>query len=329
MNLLFDQREDSGEKSQEWTQPPLVEPQPPLASEAPAPPPVTHPPLDYYQFEDGENRKRSVWGPLLVILGLLLAIVAAAYYGFFYKSQELSVYTPATQTAGEVAETSGAIESPAATTPVAITESTPAGAMTSIPARQSPPLEYAGSNALATAMQLIANIMTALPADVRLSTLIMDESSFSAEVAADGRSAIENYFATLQARMPGQLSFSPSSGYYSGVRALINGTFADINPPTGTTTTAADLTRMKGELRQMAGDNSFAKPEISYGKAMLRGEVRYVPLFIKVTGTRENFAAYGRAIARRYPELRLSKVIMMLKAEEKVTGVYRLELAGA
>ncbi len=333
MNLLIDQREDSGEKRQEWT-PPIMDAPPPPVSEEPATakPPATEAPLDYYQFDDSEGRKRSILGPLIVILGLLGAIVAAAYYGFFYKSEDLRGYAPATvQTETQPEPTRPVVES----TP---TEPTPAMAVpaeTGVPPQsqaQAPPAlpDYdAGQGPLQAAMQLITAVSAARPQEVRLTTLIMDESSFSAEVSSESRADIENYFAALQTKVPGQLSFSPSSGYYTGVRALINGTFADINKTLQAATGEADLKSLKKELRQLAVENSFKSPEITFGKAVVRENRNSTPIFIKVVGSERDFEAYGRAIAQRYPYLTLHKIILMLKPAEKVTGVFRLEFVSA
>lgn len=333
MNLLIDQREDSGEKRQEWT-PPVMDAPPSPVSEEPATvkPPATEAPLDYYQFDDSEGRKRSILGPLIVILGLLGAIVAAAYYGFFYKSEELRGYSPAivqTETQPEptkpIAETITTEPAPAATTPVE-TETPPQSQSAATPAL---PDYGSGQGPLQTAVQLIATVIAARPQEVQLTTLIMDESSFSAEVSSASRADIENYFAALQTKVPGPLSFSPSSGYYTGVRALINGTFSDINKTIPAPTGEVDLKNLKKELRQLAVDNRFKSPEITFGKAVVRGTRHSTPIFIKVIGSEGDFEAYGRAIAQRYPYLTLHKIILMLKPTEKVTGVFRLEFVSA
>jgi hypothetical protein len=81
----------------------------------------------------------------------------------------------------------------------------------------------------------------ALPKDMRLTTLIMDETSFSAEISAADRQALDAFYQRLQDRFPGKVTFSPTSGT-SGTRTLLSGLYdSPVAPVSASAATAQGI----------------------------------------------------------------------------------------
>ncbi len=344
MNLLIDQREQSDEPETGWPPQSVEMPASPLTEE-PMAPPAAETPLDYYNFDETEGRKRGILGPVLIILFLLAAIVAAAYYGFFYKPQELEGTSSTTLktmqqslppvqqepptasepvSGDEMATSEPAPERTAALPPPAPETAAPAAGERA-PMTPSPSAALSGDSPLAKATALLDGILSARPAAVKVTTLILDQNSFSAEVSADGRPAIENFAAALKTSIPGGLSSAPSSGYYSGVRALVSGTFPGINPEAQALLDEKGLAQVKQTLRNAAPDAGLKVIEISQSKEVVRGTEAWVPIFTKVSGSEEQFEKYCMSLAAQLPQLRLEKIILLSSTPEKAVGVIRLE----
>jgi len=336
MNLLIDQREESTLPEPDWTPQQEEQPASPILQE-PALPKGAETPLDYYSFEEPESRKRGILGPILIILLLLAAIGAAAYYGFFYKPQELgelrkpaaavqpaatepapavtgsvpSTSAPATEAGGGnlPAETPTATAEPAATAPVATT---------------APAVEAATGSPLARATALLGGILAARPAELQLSTLILDQNSFSAEVSAGSRSIIANYAEALKNSIPGGLASSPASGYYSGARALVTGTYPDLTPSATPVLAGESVVRLRQELRSKAQEAGLKVIEVSQAREMDRDGAAWTPVFVKISGSEEQFQQYCATLAAGLPLMRLDKIILQSRGEQ-VVGVIRFE----
>jgi len=341
MNLLIDQREEAHMQEPEWTPETAEQPASPLM-EDPALPRNAETPLDYYNFDEPEGQKRSILGPVLIILLLLAAIGAAAYYGFFYKPEELGEFQKSAQQAapqasepapvltepaaestapgGSVAEEISSAEAPATESPAPVQ----AESVQPAPARTLP-AETGGGSPLARAAGLLGGILAARPADLHVSTLILDQNSFSAEVSAQGRAVIENYANALKSSVPGGLSSSPASGYYSGSRALVTGTFPSISSAAPPVVEAAELTRIKDDLQAAAREAGLKVIEVSQAKPILRSGESWTTVFSKVSGSESQFQAYCLNLAGRLPQMRLDKIILQTDKAQKTVGVLRLE----
>jgi hypothetical protein len=337
MNLLIDQRDQSNVPEPDWTPQPAEEPASPLLEE-PAIPRGAETPLDYYNFEESEGRRRGILGPILIILFLLAAIGAAAYYGFFYKPQELGEFPKSTPKSTTVTtETAPAVVEPATTTPEVTSgpgSSNPASAekpAATLPApahtepAEPPVTSVSGDGSPMTrAAAMLSGILAARPAELQVSTLILDRQSFSAEVSADNRDIIENFASRLKNSVPGGLSSSPASGYYSGTRALVTGTFPALNPAQQPALDESQIQQIKQNLRTSAQDGGLKVIEVSQAKEITReGEV-WTPVFVKVSGSESQFEQYCQRIAGDLPEMRLDKIILQTGAA-KAVGVIRLE----
>ncbi|HOT95887.1 MAG TPA: hypothetical protein PLG50_01340 [bacterium] len=336
MNLLIDQREPSDLQEPDWTPQPEEPPAAPILEE----PTMTRSPetpLDYYNFEEPEGHKRGILGPILIILLLLAAIGAAAYYGFFYRPQELGDFHKAAQTTSPATNETA----PAVSTPVPVESApavvTPAGnaavqesPSTSVPTTKpretavTPPAESTSGSPLASAAALLGGILAARPADLQVSTLILDPNSFSAEVSAGSRSVIENYTTALKNNVRGGLNASPSSGYYSGARALVTGSFPELNTATTPVIDSQGLVQIRQGLRTAANAEGLKVIEISQAREMVRDGAAWTPIFVKVTGREEQFESYCTRLAAELPLMRLEKIILQARGQE-VAAVIRFE----
>lgn len=329
MNLLIDQREPSDLQEPDWTPQPEEPPIAPILEE-PTMTKSAETPLDYYNFEEPEGHKRGILGPILIILLLLAAIGAAAYYGFFYKPQEMGELHKVTQTTLPPAtEPEPAVTTPAAIESAPTAESQPATTSEPTPATpsstvQTPPAESATGSPLARAAALLGGILSARPADLQVSTLILDPNSFSAEVSAGDRSVIESYAAALKNSVPGGLTSSPSSGYYSGARALVSGSFPELNAAPTPVIDGQALVQIRQALRSVAGEAGLKVIEISQAREMVREGSAWTPLFVKVTGREEQFESYCTRLAAGLPLMRLEKIILQARGQE-IAGVIRFE----
>lgn len=342
MNLLIDQREPSQDQEPAWRQSGAETPVSPLQEETSAPPTVETP-LDYYHFDETDGHKRSLWGPLLIIVVLLAAIIAAAYYGFFYKSHELSsavkpstqlespremptATTPVTGTGAEEAVSQPAT-APVSESPAAGAEKEPPATMPAVTPRESAVLTTAASGAapLVRASELLTAILAARPGALQLNILIMDQGSFSAEVSADDRAAVESFAAALRSALPGGSSPTPPSGYYSGTRALVTGVYPGLNPATMTPVEGSTLAAAKQTLRSAAETAGLRLHEITQSRVIERSSGSWTPLFVKVSGREQQFSNYCQVLAAQLPAMRLDKIILEREGADAATGVLRLE----
>ena len=332
MNLLIDQKEQAGVQESDWTPPTTEQPVSPMV-EDPFLTKNLETPLDYYNFDESEGRKRGILGPVLIIIFLLAAIGAAAYYGFFYKPKELKEFsgtvqqstTPAAETAPVAAEP--APKDAAVTSTAGGQSATPdAEAVATAPA---PVLIEAsmpeGASPLARGAAIMGGILAAKPAGLQVTTLILDQNSFSVEVSAEGRNAIESFVAALKSSVPGGLTASPSSGYYSGTRALVRGSFPALNPATATSVDAQGMLQVKQDLNTLAQAAGLKVIEISQLKPIVHEGQRRSLLFVKVSGSEGQFAQYCLNLASRLPQMRLDKIILQTDKAPTAVGVLRLE----
>lgn len=338
MNLLIDQREQSLDQEPAWEPSGAEAPVSPLQEEASIPP-MGETPLDYYHFDEPDGHKRSLWGPLLLIVVLLAAIIAAAYYGFFYNSQELSTAVkPTTQlespretpaaTDRDAAEAAGQPASaPVTESPAVVGDKERPADLPEVAPRASSALTAAASAAapLLRASELLTAILAARPAGLQLNILIMDQGSFSAEVSAAERAAVESFAAALRSALPGGSSPIPPSGYYSGTRALVTGVYPGLNPASMAMVDGSALSAAKATLRSAAEASGLSLHEITQSRVINRGSGTWTPLFVKVSGREQQFSNYCQALAAQLPAMRLDKIIIERDGADAATGVLRLE----
>lgn len=323
MNLLIDQ--DDQQNAQQYDELPqtpdaeLLQPE----EEGPIIPPDT--PEEVFRYEPAYTKKRSVLGPIVVIAVLLIIIAVAAYFSFFYKATDFMGYTPAEQRE-KVTPDSVISQAPVAaattlpkvdTSEKIATQPTEAPEPTRTLARM--------ENAIIEASRILSEIIMQHASDVNIGTVIIDESSFSVEISSPSRSAIEAYFAGLKAKLNSELSFYPSSGNYSGVRALITGTFPAINKYASPSKGSVDIGRTKQILGEKARESGLKVIELSSEKARMINGIWQTPLFIKIVGKMDQFQAFCERVGDEVENVAVSKIIVIFSTKQTATFVLRLE----
>lgn len=316
MNLLFDQREE-GKKEPSFEEPRRLRDediQP--FDEEPQDSPILERSPDFYDYDQKFKRKRSIIGPVFLIIILLGAIVAAAYFGFFYKPKD-KLRPIASSTELDIQ-------------PEQVTPST-GPEQNQIPQEQPaevipPTTETTSAYTEASSPQYFSTILSTITDDVRLNTLVLDETTFSMEVSANARSAIESFFAGLKAKIPVQLNFSPPSGYYKGARALISGSFSDTWRENKLSSPEITPDLVKRDIRSMATDVGVRVIEISTGKTIVRTDTKSTEIFVKVSGRVPQFETFFKQVLAKDWDLRLAKSILMYSPANTPIFVMRLEI---
>lgn len=281
-------------------------------------------PKDYYRYDRAYKKKRNVLGPVLIIVVLLAIIMTAAYFSFFYKSNEFTSYTPSTKNKPWQKDS---IATKTIIPPtVSKTDSGKIKSLSNTIEKTIPPAnKIAVNKPVAMTTTILSIITSSFPEDMNIGTVIIDENSFSIEVSSSSRSAIESYFAGLKKQVNGDLSFSPSSGNYSGVRALITGTFQSSKQEWRSDTKASNIDDLLKNIRQKAVDSGLKVVEITSEKSKTLSGLKRTPLFIKVTGDGNSFSTFSSSIVNITQNIGVSKLIVMFSSRQNVTYVLRLD----
>ncbi len=325
MNLLIDQDDQQQPQQNEL---PLQTPEaefPQTEEQGPYIPPDT--PEEIFRYEPTYVRKRSILGPIFVITVLLIIIAVAAYFSFFYKSAEFEGYLPAEYKEKTVPEPTTSKAATAPTEPISEVSSQPQeiAPTTSLEPSKS---TSKPQNAITEAAKILSDILMQ-PTEINIGTVIIDESSFSAEISSQSRSAIEGYFAGLKAKLRSDLSFYPSTGNYSGVRALITGSFPAINKYATPSQSPVDVPRLKQMLNEKAQESGLKVVELTSEKARMIGGIWQTPIFFKVNGKTKQFQSFCDRIAENIGQMAVEKIIVMFPTKQSATFVLRLQVLQA
>lgn len=322
MNLLIDQDDqqkqqppDEPQETPETEMPQYEEGEPPLLADTPR---------DVYRYDRSYVKKRSVVGPIVVIAVLLLIITVAAYFSFFYKPSEFAGYTPSEKSKFALQD-SFAAQPPdeQVSQPADLSERVP---VTAKPERTvAPAIARQGANPLSAAAKIISEILTPRPQDVTVGTVIIDDNSFSSEISSTSRSSIETYFAGLKAKLNGELSFSPSTGNYTGLRALITGSFASLHKEWQPGRQSIDIPQLQQTLQRKARESGLRVVELSSEKARTISGAEHTPIFVKLSGNEDQFNEFCAKTAEEFQNIAVSKIIIMFSARRAPTFVLRLE----
>jgi hypothetical protein len=158
---------------------------------------------------------------------------------------------------------------------------------------------------------------------VTVTTMVLDESSFSMEVTSENKAAIENVFAAVHKEWASDLSFSPSAGG-AAVRGLITGTFSTTGGDRAGLTVNPQAVAQ--ELERTARTADLKVIELTEIKNMNQAGARRIPIFIKVRGTRSAFQTFCANVANQEWNLHVGKFILLNSQGDSATFVLRLEL---
>ena len=277
-------------------------------------------------FGKGYKKRKSFFVSFLLIFAFLGIISAAVYYGYFYKkSPKVTAVqeTPLVETKIDTVATQQ--------TPIARTESPKATKDTSrTVAVVEPPVEtatIAAPSVLMACAQNLNSILESQPADVKIATLILDETSFSAEVVSNTRANAEAYHGRLKDQLRGDVSLSPTSGATGSAHSIISGNIAMAS----TEQSVGDLTRiadeaLRAKLSELSRQSGTNLAELGIGRRIHAGGIVKVPVFIRVSGSQTQCQEYFNQIAKTGFNFRVAKIIMMASNPQLANMVLRLEL---
>ncbi|MBN1542422.1 hypothetical protein JW992_09775 [candidate division KSB1 bacterium] len=310
MNLISDYRDQEDVGPTLEREDPFEEPK--YESREPVAPHMNHTDFDF-----APKRRRSS-SPWLIIFALLILIGTAVYWGFLRDQVDFaSIFSKKTPVIDAPA-TDVVTQQPSTVQPP--TTDRPAEAV-----RPVKPSVGAESGALGRTARIVDMVFSALHEDVRLSTLIMDEHSFSVEIAAKTRATLEAFYSKLNDSFSGTLSFSPSN---TGIeaRALITGLFAE---PAAGADVSMSADQVLQNLRRHAASTNVQVIEASLGTTRRDAGRTITPLFFKIRGTRESCRTYLDQIVQENGRLRVAKIILMSTTGQQADLVLRLEVVNA
>ena len=271
------------------------------------------------------TKRKSSPLSIILLLFIIIAIPVVVYFGFFHKESKTYFTTELLkQDSTETVETTTPeTQKPAENNVITDTNNKPANTVESNQPTTSSEIT-ATDNSLLLAAQQIELLLTNLPPDVRLLTMIMDENSFSVEVTAKTRPFLESYYASIENKFTGSTAFAPSPGTGYGAKALITGVI-DVPPPAITMSTQS-AQQVMGQIRQLAQQSTLTIIDTKLGSATAsKGKSKW-PLFIKVRASSQECQQFIYTLAQQNPNLKISKIIIMFTGEDTANLVLRLEL---
>ncbi|HNR68513.1 MAG TPA: hypothetical protein PKN04_08435 [bacterium] len=319
MNLISDYREQQESDHEDEREDPFAEPEyeekPTISPNAGA--------GGLPEFPQHRRRSRSPWW---LILALLLLISAAIYWGFLRDQNDLSSLFTKEPSPVQIEESDDVKPKAGQTTTTPAEELVVPGAVgVGSETTLEPTAVIPG--ALGRTAQLMSWFSEALPKDMRLTTLIMDETSFSAEISAADRQALDAFYQRLQDRFPGKVTFSPTTGT-SGTRTLLSGLYdSPVAPVSASASTAQGIL---ANLQSHASTTGVQIIDSGADSPRQRADQKTVtPLFVKVRGTNNGCLNFIRRIAQENGAVRVSKVILLSNTDQQSDLVLRLEVNGA
>ena len=164
--------------------------------------------------------------------------------------------------------------------------------------------DVSGINRTAQQMQAVVNSIS--PA-VKLSTLIMDESSLSAEVTSNSKNNIDDFYASLQQKFSDKLSQSKPTGSSGKYKVLISGTLSKNGSQTAILSGAISQQKLQSDLRAVASRSGVTLQDVTMGRQFTVGNLKKTPIFIKVSGPIEKCQSFFTLVSENNEALRVSK----------------------
>jgi hypothetical protein len=276
-------------------------------------------------FEQGSKKGKRIALSFILIFIFLAVAAAGLYFGYFNKE------LPKLPFGNLFTKSEAKIDTAITQAPIAVQpESTTVRTEAEIPTPAETPSENVveeSQPAIALCAMNLDKLLGAQPQDVRIATLILDETSFSVEVLSRNRQSAETFYQGLKNQMSGEIAFSAAAGTAETARALISGTFSSSSSPS-VIDKSAMLTRdqLRSHLSQASGKTGAKIMELSIGETMLSSGVAKAPVFVKVSGLQSQCQAFFGQMAQEGKNLRVAKIILMAGNPQQASLVARLEL---
>ncbi len=330
MNLMIDKRDQ--EKEQDSRPGLSQEPQMTDQEDKPFEPP------DIKKIKKELKGKKAVPAGLFYFIIIPLIILSLVFVYLYYFNPDLLFkpktkippvvqvqHTPVADSTAELlgsAPTSGA-DSTAVQTASPLTTPAPTGIATQTPQLPQPARTTPGANVTAQVMNSLVN---SIAADMKISTLYLDENTFSMEVKTSSQAAIDKMYATLKSALPVNASITSEPKIVNST-SIVAGTFtvaaAQERPASSQ---ANDSATLNAELSALITKSNTQKIELSIESARRWNNKMRVPIFIKVEGSVSNCQKLVNEVLKSDRDYQVSKVILMPSTLQSSVLVIRLFL---
>lgn len=306
MNLLQDQREKFQSLPEEpqlefFTEPeeePVVAEEPvPVIDETPPPEPEPFVPYK------GKASKRNSGLTAAVLAFAILLLAAVVYFGY-------GAYRSLTGKEPQLAEETAPPTQLETEQPVQQQEQPP----------QRPAQQQTGVAAIGNIM---GTILGAIPSGSRLSTLFLDDASFSVEITGNA-TALRSFQNDLKSGLPPETRLS--NGSVTGGKTLVSGTFPRVGgAAAGQVVSKEQIAR---ELNALCSQIGARVLESNVGSDVVSGGKRKAMLHFKIDGSTEQCRQVLEGFSQKNWNVEISKVILLPLTPQRANLVLRFLVIG-
>ncbi|HPG39160.1 MAG TPA: hypothetical protein PLP19_03655 [bacterium] len=180
-----------------------------------------------------------------------------------------------------------------------------------------------GTNVTAQIMNTLVN---SIPIDMIISTLYLDENTFSMEVKANSQTGIDKVYTSLKSALPANTSITSEPKIVGG-NCIIAGTYSlPAAQPKPASAKANDAATLSAEISALITKNNTKKLELSIESARAWNNKMRAPVFIKVEGSVSNCQKLVNEILQSDRDYQVSKVILMPSSLQSSVLVIRVFL---
>jgi len=159
--------------------------------------------------------------------------------------------------------------------------------------------------------RIIEGLVSSMTADVNLSTLYLDENTFSAQVKTNSQTGLEALYTNLQNKLPSLVKIN-TTPQITNSQALISGMYSMPQRPESVKPSKVfDKTTIESELSKLISKNNARMMEFSIGPNQSWNNKTRALIFIKVDGSIDNCQKVVSDILHSGWDLNVSKIILM------------------
>jgi len=172
--------------------------------------------------------------------------------------------------------------------------------------------------------RIIGVLVNSLTAELKLSTLYLDENTFSAQIRTNSQVDLDNLYSKLNNTLPNNIKVD-TTPTIANSQALISGTY---NVPQSSTPETPVKTFEKGtfekELSELVSKNNTRKIEFSIGPNQAWNNKTRALIFVKIEGSTSNCQKFVSEFLQSGWDLHVSKIILMPSNDQSSILVLRV-----
>jgi len=252
------------------------------------------------------KKPKNTLGTLLLAAFVFILAIVVTYFGFYKNKQSDKIHDPDTSVTAMDSNQGDEKSLPDAG------DSTDEGQDNT----ETPAMSVGEVSSLRIASEFMQNIQAATARD-NVTTLFMDDGSFSAEIDASSLVDAKNIYAAVRESLPSHTQIT-SSAPVNGTVAIISGTFTPAAVPSGSGLTRGEI---ETKLREFAGQANNTISSLNISK---QEDQHFV--FMKTEGSFENCRTFVEKLADENIYVSVSKLIMTQNPSGSYTFVLRFYL---